>query len=249
MAVIKIDQTCFYERDASLAIFRRATCEAIGTLMLMFTANGSSLIVHREVPSTPLLGLLIAAIATAGALVGVILAFGAVSGGHFNPLITATQWLNGERRLDCTLAYVVAQIMGACLGALLANAVFQSQSHVAAPEGIEVRLILSEFIDSFALMIVVFGCARSGRVESGPFAVGAWLAAAIVATPSSSYANPAIALAALLSIGSLHLSATYAAWYLTAQILGAAAANTVISIAFPRTRVELSGANKGLVKS
>jgi len=239
MAAIEPDDaaTCFYERDASLAVFRRAACEAAGTLMLMFAANGSSLMVHRAVPGSPLLGLLIAAIATAGALVGVILAFGAVSGGHFNPLITVTQWLNGERKLDCALAYVVAQVTGACLGALLANSVFQSGAHMVPPDGVEPRLVLSEFADSAALMIVVFGCARSGRSESGPFAVGCWLAAAIVATPSSSYANPAIALAALLSAGSMHLTATYAVWYVAAQIAGAATAATVIAIAFPRARM------------
>jgi glycerol uptake facilitator-like aquaporin len=229
---------CFYERDASLAVFRRAVCEAVGTLMLMFVANGSSLMVYRQVPSMPLLGLLIAAIATAGALVGAILTFGAVSGGHFNPLITVTQWLNGERKRDCALAYVVAQIVGACFGALLANTVFQAGAHTVTPAGIDARLVLSEFIDSAALMIVVFGCARSGRFDSGPFAVGAWLAAAIVATPSSSYANPAVALAALLSTGSMHLTVTYTAWYVAAQIVGAATAATVISIAFPEVRVK-----------
>jgi glycerol uptake facilitator-like aquaporin len=240
MAAIEADHVaaCFYEKDASLAIFRRAICEAVGTSMLMFAASGSSVMVYRVLPSSQLLGLLIVAIATAGALVSVILAFGKVSGGHFNPLITVTQWISGERKLDCTLAYLGAQITGACLGVLLANVVFQSEMPVVAPDRVDLRLILSEFIDSAALMIVVFGCARSGRFESGPFAVGSWLAAAIVATPSSSYANPAIALAALFSVGSMHLSATYAAWYVAAQIFGAAFAASVIAIAFPKTRVE-----------
>jgi glycerol uptake facilitator-like aquaporin len=239
MAVIETDSAtaCFYERDTSVAVFRRAACEAVGTLMLMFVANGSSLMMYREVPSMPLLRLLIAGIATAGALVGAIVAFGAVSGGHFNPLITVTQWLNGERNRACALAYVVAQIMGACCGALLANAVFQSAADTVTPDWIDVRLVLSEFIDSATLMIVVFGCARSGRFDLGPFAVGAWLAAAIVATPSSSYANPAIALAALFSAGSMHLTTVYAAWYLVAQIAGAVIAAAVIAIAFPGARV------------
>jgi glycerol uptake facilitator-like aquaporin len=80
--------------------------------------------VHHTSPSLPLLALLANAVATAGALVGLILAFGAVSDGHFNPLITTLQWLSRERNLRCTIAYCVAQMVGAVLGAFLANWLF-----------------------------------------------------------------------------------------------------------------------------
>jgi glycerol uptake facilitator-like aquaporin len=94
---------CFVERDARLAIYRRATCEAVGTLLLMFAASGSSLMVQRIGPTPSLLALVAGAASTACALVGMIFAFGEAPGGHFNPLISAAQWLNGERsRGTCT---------------------------------------------------------------------------------------------------------------------------------------------------
>jgi glycerol uptake facilitator-like aquaporin len=172
----------------------------------MLAVAGSGLAVQHLLPESGILGLLASAFATAGALVGLIIAFGSVSGGHFNPLITGLQWLGGERKLDCTLAYVAAQFAGAILGVLAAA----------------------------GLMIVVFGCARSGRTETGPFAVGAWLSAAIVATPSSSYANPAITLAALVAAGPIALPRTTALLYVAAEVVGALVSFAVIAIAYPR---------------
>lgn len=166
-------ETCFFEQDPGAALIRRATAEGVGTLLLMLAAAGSGLTVQHLLPGGRIPGLLASAFATAGALVGLIVAFGAVSGGHFNPLITALQWLGGERRLDCTLAYVAAQVAGAILGALLANGVFGSGMRPAVLLPATLTLISSEVLAAAGLMIVVFACARSGRTETGPFAVGA----------------------------------------------------------------------------
>jgi glycerol uptake facilitator-like aquaporin len=227
-------QTCFFEQDPGAALTRRATAEGVGTLLLMLAATGSGLAVQHLLPESGILGLLASALATAGALVGLIIAFGSVSGGHFNPLITGLQWLGGERKLDCTLAYVAAQFAGAILGALLANVVFGSGSRAPVFALVNGTLILSEALAAAGLMIVVFGCARSGRTETGPFAVGAWLSAAIVATPSSSYANPAITLAALVAAGPIALPRTTALLYVAAEVVGALVSFAVIAIAYPR---------------
>ncbi len=84
-----------------------------------------------------------------------------------------------------------------------------------------------------SLMIVVLGCARSGRAETGPFAVGAWLAGAIVATPSGSYANPAIALGAIVASGPIALSVNTAFLYVPAEIAGALLALLVVAVTYP----------------
>jgi glycerol uptake facilitator-like aquaporin len=227
---------CFYERNVDLAIPRRAVSEAVGTLLLVFAASSAGLTTQQLTPESLLLGRMVVAVAIAGSLVGLIVAFGSASGGHFNPLISLTQWLAGERKLDCALAYVGAQVIGACAGVLIANEVFGAAGHIAVPAVNTAALLLSEFLDSVGLMIIVLGCARSGRRETGPFAVGAWLIAAITATPSASYANPALTLGALFSAGPIRLTEAQAIYYLLAQFAGASVAFLVMTIVYPKAK-------------
>jgi glycerol uptake facilitator-like aquaporin len=238
--------TCFVERDPRLALVRRAAVEGIGTLLLILMVAGAgdaALSPGGLAGSGPLPG----ALATAGSLVGLILAFDAVSGGHFNPLITVLQWLAGERRLDCTIAYVAAQSAGAVAGAMLADALFgiRTQDVAAIPLG---TLVPSEAVATAGLMIVVFGCSRSGRAQTGPFAVGAWLAAASLATPSGSYANPAVTLGALFTGGPVGLPGGSALLYVVAQSAGALVAFLAISVAYPKPSSTTGSAVPNTVK-
>lgn len=229
-------RSCFVEADPSLALPRRAAVELVGTLLLTVAAVGSGLAMERVQPSNPAIVVVAGALATSGALVGLIQALGAVSGGHFNPLITLLQYLGGTRRLDCTVAYIVAQAVGAVAGALLANFVFaMDRGNVALPVG-NPALALSEAAASAGLMIVVFGCIRSFRAETGPFAVGAWLAAAIIGTPSTSYANPAIVLAAAFAAGPVGLPGWTALLYAAMELAGALVALVTMAIFYPTQR-------------
>jgi glycerol uptake facilitator-like aquaporin len=234
VAVRPSAETCFFEQDPDMPLLRRAAVEGVGTLLLVLSAAGSGLTSQPLFHQSPALGLVAIAVATAGALVGLILAFGSVSGGHFNPLITGLQWLAGERKLDCTFAYIAAQLVGGSLGALLANTIFNVGGHLANPPLANWTLVASEVIATAGLMIVVFGCSRSGRIETGPFAAGAWLSAAIIATPSTSYANPAIALAAVFAGGPIALSTSTALLYVPAEVAGALVAFMVVAVAYPR---------------
>lgn len=234
MNILPRAETCFFEHDPGMALARRAAVEGIGTLLLMLVASGSAQRASLVFPDQPGLGLVAHAVATSCGLVALVTAFGSASGGHFNPLITGLQWLARERRLDCTLAYVAAQLLGAGLGAWLSGLLFAADSgQPAAPSRI---LILSEAIASAGLMIIVFGCARSGRAQTGPFAVGAWLCGAILTMPSGSCANPAIAVAALFAAGPAALPLPTVLSYLPAEIVGALLALLVISIAYPARR-------------
>jgi glycerol uptake facilitator-like aquaporin len=230
-------ERCFHERDPNAALVRRAATEAVGTFFLMLAATGSGLAVHRVLAQMPALGLFANAIATAGALVSLIVALGAVSGGHFNPMITFLQWLGGERKTDCTMAYIAAQIFGATAGGFFAPLVFGAFASPMAALAPSWTLAASEVLDTAGLMIVVFGCARSGRRDTAPFAVGAWIAAAIIATPSLCYANPAVALGALFADGPITLPTTTALSYVLAEVGGGLLAFVFIAMAFPRAAV------------
>jgi glycerol uptake facilitator-like aquaporin len=225
--------TCFFERDPDFALWRRAITEGVGTLLLMFVVTGSGLI-RLHLHGDAGLGLIASAIATSGALVGLILAFGPASGGHFNPLITGTQWLAGERKLDCAVAYVLAQLVGGIAGASLANVICGSVDRSSGLPVMNWLLSASETVAAAGLMTIVFGSSRGERAETGPFAVGAWLVAAIIATPSTAYANPAIAIAAIFATGPVALPVATAIVYAIAEIVGALIAFGVIAIAYPR---------------
>ena len=230
--------TCFFEEDPTIALVRRAVVECVGTLLLVIAAAGSGVLAQQALHDGVGLGRLAGATATAGALVGLIVALGSVSGGHFNPLITILQWLAGERPLGCSAAYVAAQCGGSVVGTVLTNLTFGAGLTRGTAPTAPWPLVWSELIAATGLMVVVFGCARSGRTESGPFAAGAWLVAAILATPSASYGNPALTLGAVFAAGPIALSPTTAALYGCAEIVGALLALPIIAIAYPRRRRE-----------
>ena len=227
---------CFFEHNPALTLWRRSVAEGVGTLLLMVAVTGAAITGQRLSGGNHELGLLVSALVGSGSLVGLILAFGSVSGGHFNPLITVLQWLAGDRTPRCTIAYLLAQIVGASLGAVLANNLFEQPACEALIVLAPSRWVISEIVASCGLLIIVLGCSRSGNSLTGPFGVGAWLMAAIIATPSASYANPAITIAALFSAGPVAVTNHTAALYIPAQIAGALLAYLIILITYPRTR-------------
>jgi glycerol uptake facilitator-like aquaporin len=224
-------EICFFERDPDCGLLRRAGTEAIGTLMLMFAATGSG-VVAASLGAPNAASLLLQALAIGGALVGLIIAFGAVSGGHFNPIITAGQWIGGERSLRCTIAYIVGQMIGAIAGAVLARYVFAIpavSSIPVAPAGW--ALAGSEVVATAGLMVIVFGCSRAKRSEAGPFAVGAWLVGMIMSLPSS-YANPALVVGAIFAPGPIKIALATIALFIPAQVVGGLLARLIVGFAY-----------------
>lgn len=226
--------TCFHEADPAAPLLRRATAEGLGTALLVLVAGGAGLAAERAFgpgagPILPVLALAIPA-----ALAGLVVAFGALSGGHFNPLITGLQWLAGDRSGRCFAAYAAAQMLGGALGGAGAAWLGGAGAGGGATAVVGWPLASAEAVASAALMLVVFGCARGLKAETGPFAVAAWLSAAILASPSTSYANPAVALGAALSAGPVALAPQALAWFWPAQVGGALAAFLCIRWLFPR---------------
>ncbi|MGO7605653.1 aquaporin [Rhizobium ruizarguesonis] len=169
-AVGTSSRKCFVEDDVTVSLFRRSLAEGVGTAMLMIAVVGSGLHVGSSELSS--------AMAISGSLIGLMLAFGAVSGGHFNPTITLMQWLSGQRTLDCAVWYIASQIAGALSGALVSAFVFGVPPGRPGFDSPTVSSLASEGVASFGLMTVVFCCSRSTNKLVGPFAVGLWLLAA-----------------------------------------------------------------------
>jgi glycerol uptake facilitator-like aquaporin len=227
---------CFVELRPLLPLPRRALIEGAGSFLLMFVIVGTGMLAQQPT-SDALLRKFVAAVAISGALVGLILALGPLSGGHLNPLISALQWFPGRSRtLRCALLYVIAQAAGACAGAACANVVLDGDAIQYRLLPISGQRVASEAVCSMGLMTIVFAAStRGGRRDAGPIAVGAWLVAAIVTAPSSPYANPAVTLAATIADGSVRLSAGTVAAYVGAQFVGALIAFAIIATIFPRT--------------
>src|SRR4051812_32474845 len=142
------------------------------------------------------LALLANTIATGAALAALILTFGPISGAHFNPAVTlADAWQGGLAWRDVP-AYVCAQVVGAVAGVACADVMFALPIFFASRhERAGLAQLFSEFVATFGLLAVIWGCVRRGRATAVPFAVAAYITAAYWFTASTSFANPAVTLA------------------------------------------------------
>src|SRR6185369_7361447 len=115
-----------------------------------------------------------------------ILAFGSVSGAHFNPVVSlADRFFGGLSNRD-TGFYIVAQIIGGCLGAIAANIMFGLAAvNISDKARTGGDLWFSEVLATLGLLLVIFGVVRSGRVALAPFAVAGYIAAAYWFTSST----------------------------------------------------------------
>src|SRR3954447_1894224 len=177
---------------------------------------------QRLSPDDVGLQLLENSIATGAVLVALILALGPVSGAHFNPVVTLADRLLGRIRSSHAALYVVAQVVGACGGAMAANLMFSLpvvdvSTHVRSGGGIW----LGEVIATLGLLLVIFGLVRSGSARHVPFAVGAYIAAAYWFTSSTSFANPAVTIARTLSDTFAGISPSSVPAFVVAQVAGA----------------------------
>ncbi len=179
---------------------RRLLAEFIGTAFLLAAIVGSGIAAQRLSPHDIGLELLENSIATGAALAAIILAFGPVSGAHFNPVITLADRLLGGMKTALAAGYVVAQLAGAALGVVTANLMFSLPALEASTKARNgPGLWLAEVVATFGLVLIVFTLVRSGRSALAAPAVGVYIAAAYWFTASTSFANPAVTLARTLS--------------------------------------------------
>jgi glycerol uptake facilitator-like aquaporin len=228
---------CFLELDPQLSLLRRGAAEFTGTLLLVLVLLGSKLHALQALTASREAAGLMGAVAAGGALAGLILALGVVSGGHFNPLITILQWMSHLRSGKCAVVYVVAQLAGGIAGAILATTVFGAISVSGGSPAPGRGWMLAELLSSAGLMVVVFGCMRSGRKEFGPLGAGAWLTGSVIGLPAT-FANPALALGAEFALGTGALMTWHALRIaLLMEIVGAFLAAAVLGLLFPKELV------------
>jgi glycerol uptake facilitator-like aquaporin len=202
----------------------RITAEFVGTAFLLMAVVGSGIMGERLSGGNVAIALLANTVATGAALVALILTFGPISGAHLNPAVTlADAWQRGLRSIDVPL-YLVAQVLGAYLGVACAHLMFglpllSPSRHSRSGSA----MIFSEFIATFGLMTVIWGCSRL-RSTVVPFAVGAYITAAYWFTASTSFANPAVTLARAMTNTFGGIRPVDAPGFIAAQFMGAIAA-------------------------
>ena len=200
---------------------RRAAAEALGTAFLLATVVGSGIMAERLAGGNVAIALLANTIATGAGLVALILAFGPVSGAHFNPAVTIADATLGGIAWREVPVYVIAQVVGAFAGVAAAHVMFEAplfaaSEHVRAGVG----QLVSEFVATFGLLAVIWGCSRH-RSSATPFAVGAYITAAYWFTASTSFANPAVTLARSFSNTFAGIRPIDAPAFVVVQIVGA----------------------------
>jgi glycerol uptake facilitator-like aquaporin len=208
---------------------RRSVAEAVGTLLLLAAVVGSGIMGERLAGGNVAIALLANTIATGAALVALILAFGPVSGGHFNPAVTlAVAARRGLPWREVPL-YVVVQIAGAFAGVAIAHLMFGEALFTASGNARSGGAqALSELVATFGLLAVIWGVSRS-RPAAAPFAVGSYITAAYWFTASTSFANPAVTLARAATDTFAGIRPADVPAFIAAQAGGAAAATALAS--------------------
>ena len=222
-------------------LIRRLAAEFFGTAMLLATVVGSGIMGERLAGGNVAVALLANTLATGAILVALILTFGEISGAHFNPAVTLCDAFAGGLRWRDAPFYVVAQITGAFFGVGIANLMFELPLFFASQKArTGSAQFLSEFVATFGLLSVIWGCVRLRSVVIVPFAVAAYITAAYWFTASTSFANPAVTLARTTSDTFAGIRLADAPAFIAAQLSGAFAATLLFRWLVPQMRREKS---------
>jgi len=212
---------------------RQAVAEFLGSAGLVTVVIGSGIAAQR-LSADAGLQLLENALITGAGLVALILAFGPVSGGHFNPVLTVADRIFGGVSARQVAVYLPAQVAGGVVGAVTANLMFDLPAvSISTHERSAGGLWLSEALATFGLVLLIFGLVRAGRGALAPFAVGAYITAAYWWSSSTSFANPMIDLARTLSDTFAGIAPASVPMFLLVQFVGGAAAVAVVALLYP----------------
>jgi len=208
-----------HRRAVSRPIVHEAFTELVATAFLLIAVIGSGIMAEKLCGGNVGLALLANAIATGGALVALILAFGPQSGAHMNPVVTLAAAATEGLRWPSVPAYIAAQIIGAILGVWLAHVMFNlpvwqlsQHARTGLPQWV------AEVIATFGLLTVIWGC-HAHREPVTAFAVGAYITGAYWFTASTSFANPAVTIARSLSDTFAGIRPADAPGFIVAQLL------------------------------
>lgn len=212
-------------------IARRLAAELIGTAGLLLAIVGSGITAATDGPESA--QLFQHAVVVGAALGALIVTFGSVSGAHFNPAVTLVDALFGGLSTRLAMAYVAVQLAGGAAGVVLANIMFDLPAvAMSTTQRSGLALLLSEAVATAGLVVVIFGVGRSRHPGAVPAAVGAWITAAIYATSSTSFANPAVTVGRVLTDTYTGIAPLGVGPFVVAQVVGALAAAALVGWLF-----------------
>ena len=202
-----------------MSLVKRLSAEGIGSLLLAAAVVGSGVMAERLAGGNAAVALLANTGATVAVLATLIALLGPISGAHFNPAVSLIQAMRGVLAWRDAGAYTLVQVLGCCLGAILAHAMFdlpwlQSAAHVRTGAS----QWLAEAVATFGLLLVILG---HRRAEDAPWMVAAWIGGAYWFTASTSFANPAITIARSLSDTFSGIRPLDVPGFIVAQLMGA----------------------------
>jgi glycerol uptake facilitator-like aquaporin len=220
------------------AVTRRLLAEFTGTGLLVAAVVGSGIAATR-LTTDGALRLLVNSVVTALGLAVLIVVFIQASGAHFNPVVTAADWILRRRTprrygIGQAAAVIACQVAGAIAGAALADTMFAepvlSPSHHhrgGAP------ILLSEVVATAGLLFVIVALVRTGRIQHVAWAVGAWIGAAYWFTASTSFANPAVTIGRTLTDTYAGIAPVSAPAFIAAQLAGGAIGTLLAVVVYP----------------
>lgn len=214
-----------------MSLSQRLTAELLGSALLAATVIGSGIMAQNLAGGNAAVALLANTGATVAVLAALIALLAPISGAHFNPAVSMVQALRKTMPWREASLYAAIQIVGCCLGAVLAHAMFglsplQTSTHMRSGPG----LWLSEVVATFGLILVILGCRRDRDV---PWMVAAWIGGAYWFTASTSFANPAIAIARSLSNTFAGIRPHDVPLFVLAELIGALMASYLATRLFP----------------
>ena len=200
---------------------RRLAAEALGTGFLVATVVGSGIMAEKLAGGNVAIALLGNTIPTGAILAVLITVFGPISGAHFNPVVSLVMSIRGQLARSDLPPFIFAQIIGGCLGTLAAHLMFglplfelSAKVRTGAPQW------FAEFIATFGLLVTILGCVRF-KPDFVAVAVGLYITAAYWFTASTSFANPAVAIARAFTDTFAGIRLADTPGFIVAQVAGA----------------------------
>jgi arsenate reductase len=217
-----------------VVLWRRLVAEFVGSAFLAALVIGSGIAAQQLSPGNVGLQLFENAAATAAGLFAIILMFGPVSGGHFNPVVSFVDAAFGGLSWRDAATYLPVQTAGCIGGAVVANLMFSKAAfELSTKHRASAAHFLSEIVATLGLLLVIFALARSGRSRTAPAAVGAYIGAAYFFTSSTSFANPAITVGRMFSNTFAGIAPSSAPSFIAAQVVGGVVAFGLIHTLYP----------------
>ena len=215
---------------------RRLAAEALGTLILVMAVVGSGIMAQNLAGGNQAIALLCNTLATGAVLFVIITIFAPISGAHLNPAVSLVMAWRGALDLRTTAAYIAVQIVGGCVGAVLAHLMFGLDLiQIGSTARTGVGQWAGEFIATFGLIATILGCIRF-KPDAVAIAVGLYITSAYWFTASTSFANPAVTIARSLSDTFAGIAPGDVPGFILAELLGALAAAYLFGWLFAERR-------------